>query len=156
VQQQQPNDKEEGSPRPLGKETTAGGEHGDFDKDSLSHPLQTLAELKVLQNLKLLVSPHVTENRGADKYSLIAVVIASKAVPDPVDPSDHAKTPCRISEEVFEGTTHDTSVGKGAMDQFQGIHWCKGVGMKEKEDLTMSHGGTGVHMSCASRMLRPE
>ncbi len=116
MQQQQPNNKKEGPPRPLGKEAAAGGEHRDLDKDSPPHPLQTLAELKVLQNLKLFVPPHVTENRSADKYSLIAVVIASKAVADPVDPSDHAKAPSRISEEMFERTTHDTSVGKGAMD----------------------------------------
>jgi len=156
VQQQQPNNKEEGPPRPLGKEATTGGEHRDFDKDSLSHCLQTLAELKVLQYLKLLVSPYVTEDRGADKYSLIAVVIASKAVPDSVDPSDHSKTPSRISKEMFEGTTHDMSVGKGAMDQFQGIHWRKGVGMKEKEDLTMSHGRTRVHVRGPGPLTRPE
>jgi len=145
VQQQQPNNKEEGPPRPLGKEATTGGEHRDFDKDSLSHCLQTLAELKVLQYLKLLVSPHVTEDRGADKYSLIAVVIASKAVPDSVDPSDHSKTPSRISKEMFEGTTHDMSVGKGAMDQFQGIHWRKGVGMKERPAA-----------ACSTPLLSPE
>ena len=38
VQQQQPNNKEEGPPRPLDKEATTGGEHRDFDKDSPPHP----------------------------------------------------------------------------------------------------------------------
>ncbi len=122
MQQQQPNNKEEGPPRPLGKESTAGGAHWDFDKDSPPHPLQTLGELKVLQNLKVLVSSHETKNRGADKYSLITVVVTGKAVPDPVDQSDHPKAPSRFSEEMFEGATNHTSIGKGAMDQFQGIH----------------------------------
>ncbi len=156
MQQQQPNNKEEGPPRPLGKEATTGGQHRDFDKDSLSHRLQTLAELKVLQYLKLLVSPHVTEDRGADKYSLIPVVIASKAVPDSVDPSDHSKTPSRISTEMFEGTPDNTAVGEGAVDEFHGVHRRIGVGMKEKEDLALSPYSTSVHVGCASRMLWPE
>ncbi len=156
MQQQQPNNKEEGPPRPLGKEAPARGEHGDFNKDSPSQTFQTLAELKVLQYLKLLVSPHVTENRGADKYSLIAVVIASKAVPDPVDPSDHAKTPSRIREEMLECTPKNTGVGEGAMDEFQGVPRRKGVGMKEKEDLPMSHRSSRVHVRSPGRLARPE